>query len=119
MSGHRSGYSLEFVEKLRNLCDTIEIEEEAADSELARLRNEWSKFWDLLHFLTNTRLSLGTKGRLHFIYISSVVLHGSNTWPIKEDDVIRLEKINATSNVKQENKISAVELRITLHLNAM
>ena len=36
-----------------------------------------------------TDLSLGAKSRLYSAYIHNVMLHGRETWPVKEEDVIR------------------------------
>ena len=40
-------------------------------------------------------LSLGAKGRLHFACVCSVTLYCSETWPVKEEDVIGLEMNDA------------------------
>ena len=57
-----------------------------------------------------------TKGRLYFACVHSVMLNGSETRPVKEEDVIRLERNDAIlvrwmCNVKPEDKISEEELR--------
>ena len=40
-------------------------------------------------------LSLGAKGRLHFACVYGVTGYGSETWPVKEEDVIGLEMNDA------------------------
>ena len=37
-------------------------------------------------------LSLGAKSRLYSACVHNVMFHGRETWPVKEEDVIRLER---------------------------
>ena len=64
------------------------------------------------------------KGRLYSECLHSAVLNGSTTWPIKEEDVIRLERndlmiLRWMCNVSFQDKISAEELRIRLKLKSI
>ena len=66
--------------------------------------------------LASRGLPLGEKGRLYSACVRSILLYGSETRSIKEEDVIRLERndvrmVRWTCNVKPEDKISAEELR--------
>ena len=59
---------------------------------------------------------LGAKGRLYSGCVLSIMLYGSETWPIKEEDVVRLERndtriVRLMFNVRPEEKISAEKLR--------
>jgi len=42
--------------------------------------------------LTGRTFPLRTKGRLYQACVRSVMLYGSETWPVKEEDVVRLER---------------------------
>ena len=47
------------------------------------------KFSDLVPLLASG-LPLGSKGRLHSTYVRSATINGSESWPVKEEDLIRL-----------------------------
>ena len=48
-----------------------------------------------MSFLATRGLSLGAKGRLYSTYVGSITLYRSETWPVKEEDVVGLERIDA------------------------
>ena len=71
--------------------------------------------------LASRVLPLGAKGRLYSGCVLSIMLYGSETWPIKEKDVIRLERndtriVRLMFNVRPEEKISGEKLRTQLKL---
>ena len=73
--------------------------------------------------LASRYLPLGAKGRLYSVGVRSAALHGSETWPIQEEDVIRLERnvarmVRLICNVRP-NTISAEELWTRLKLKSM
>ena len=75
----------------------------------------WSKFRDLVPLLPSRGLPLGTKGRFYPECVCSIMLFESETWPVKEEDMIKLERNNAKMvrlmcNVRPEDRISAKEL---------
>ena len=49
--------------------------------------------------LASRCLLVEAKYRLYPVCVHSVILHGSETWPFKEEDVIRIER-NGTKMVK-------------------
>ena len=61
----------------------------AVESVITKIRSWWSKFRDLLPLLTSKDLSLEAKDRLHSTCIHIVMLYGSETLPVKEENVIR------------------------------
>ena len=74
--------------------------------------------------LTSKGLASGVKGRLYSVSVYSIVLHMSQTWPVKKDDVIALEKNDANMirwmwSITPEKKISVVKLRNILQLHNM
>ena len=73
--------------------------------------------------LASRDLPSGAKGRLYSVGVRSVALHGSETLPIQEEDVIRLERnvarmVRLICNVRP-NTISAEELWTRLKLKSM
>ena len=65
-------------------------------------------------------MALGAKSRLHSACVCSLILYGGETWPVQEQDVIRLERNDARIlrqmyNVKPGEMISG-ELRTRLKL---
>ena len=72
------------------LSGAVGAGEAVVDSIVTRIRSGWSSFRGFMLLLASRGLILGSKGRFHMR--SSVMLYGSETWPVKEDDVIRLER---------------------------
>ena len=90
--------------------DTVGPKGCADESVLAKIKSEWNMLRDVLTLLISRCLPLGTK-------------EWGESWPVKEGDVIRLERIDVTtltcmSNVRSEDRISLVELRKRLQLKA-
>ena len=80
------------------------------DSAITRIRSEWSKCRDLVLFFASRGLSLGAEGRLYSAY-GSVMLYESQTWLVKEENMIRPERgdarmISWMCNIRPENRIS-------------
>ena len=84
--------SLEFVEKFCYLGDTIETGWGALGSVITRVKGGWSKFKHLVPLLTCRGLPLGIKGRLYSSCVHRTMLYESETYPFKEEDVIRLKR---------------------------
>ena len=71
---------------------------------------------DIVPLLISRGFPLG-KDRVYSAYVSKVMPYGSETWPVKEEDVIRLERDNARivtlmCKVWPEGRISTEELKI-------
>ena len=74
--------------------------------------------------LASRGLPLVRKGKLYSACAYSVMLSGNETWPVKEEDVIRLKRSDARmviwiSNGRPDDRISAEELRTRLKLKNM
>ena len=52
----------------------------------------WCNFRDLVPLLASRALPLGAKSRLYSTCLCSIMLYGSEIWPVKEEDMIRLER---------------------------
>ena len=90
-----NGQSLEIVEKFCYLGDTIRARGDAIDMVLAKTRNGWIKFRDLLPLLATRGLPLGAKCRLYSGCVHIVMLDRSKSESIKEDGMIHLERDDA------------------------
>ena len=73
--------------------------------------------------LASRGLPLGAKDKLYSACVLSVMLYGNETWPVKEEDVNRLERndvkmVRWMCKVMAEDKIFAEELRTRLKLKS-
>ena len=50
-----------------------------------RIRIGWNKFRQLAPLLTNKDISLTVRGRVYSSCVSSSMLHGSETWPVRKE----------------------------------
>ena len=50
------------------------------------------KFRELLPILSSRAFSLKKKGSFYQACVRPVLLHGSETWPVKEEDLVRLHR---------------------------
>jgi len=82
--------SFQCVEELCYLEDIISTGGGAGESSVTRVRSGWKKFRELLQLLTLRGLSLQTKGYFYAACVRSVMLYGSETWPVKNEDIRRL-----------------------------
>ena len=86
-----NGQFLEIFEKLPYLGDTIRARGSEFDSVTTRIRSEWSMFRDLVSLLASGGFPIGAKG-IYCACARSIKLYGIETWPVKEEDEIRLER---------------------------
>lgn len=87
-------------------------------------RSGWRKFRDLVQLLVSRVLSLGAKSRLCFCMCKQFLLYGCETSPIKEEDVVSLQRNDARMvrgiyYVRPEDRISADELTTRLKQSSM
>ena len=85
-----NGQFLEVLEKLPYLGDTIRASGSTVNSVITRIRSEWSMFKDLVSLLASGGFPVGAKG-IYSACARSIKLYGIETWPVKEEDEIRLE----------------------------
>jgi hypothetical protein len=86
------GVNLEVVHKFCYLGDMIGAGGDAEDAVRARVRCAWGKFNQLGPMVSVRGASLKVKGLLYATYVRSVMLYGSETWPVKVEDIRRLER---------------------------
>ena len=58
----------------------------------ARIRIGWNKFRQLVPLHTNKDMSLIMRGRLYSSCVQSSMLHGSETWPVRKENVVALQR---------------------------
>jgi len=58
----------------------------------ARSRIGWNKFRQLVPLLTNKDVSLIMRGRLYSSCVRSSMLCGSETWPVRKENVVALQR---------------------------
>ena len=79
---------LELVDKFCYLGDMLSVDGDADAAMEARIRIGWNKFRKLVPLLTNKDVSLIMRGRLYSSCVRSSMLHGSETWPIRKENVV-------------------------------
>lgn len=83
---------LECVGKFRYLGDMIGAGGGAEEASIARVRSAWAKFKELAPVLTSRGASLKVKGKVYKACVQRVLVYGSETWPMKMEDLQRLER---------------------------
>jgi len=83
---------LELVDKFCYLGDMLHADGDADVAVEARIRIGWNKLRQLVLLLTNKDVSLIMRGRLYFSCVHTRVLHGSETWPVRKENVVALQR---------------------------
>jgi len=84
--------NLEVVHKFCYLGDMLSVDGDADAAVEARIRIGWNKFRQLVPLLTNRDISLIRRGRLYSSCVQSSMLHGSETWPVKKENEVALQR---------------------------
>src|SRR3989442_4056212 len=106
---------LEVVDQFCYLGDGIGKGGGAGEASRARVRCAWEKFRDLRRLLTARGASLRVKGKIYRACVQRVLVYGSETWPMKVDDMQRLVRtennmVRWISGVTLKNRRSSEEL---------
>jgi len=83
---------LELVDKFCYLGDMLSVDGDADAAMEARIRTGWNKFGQLVPLLTNKDVSLIMTGRLYSSCVRSSMLHGSEIWPVRKENVVALQR---------------------------
>ena len=88
----------------------------------ARIRIGWNKFRQFVPLLTNRDISLIRRGRLYSSCVESSMLHGSETWPVRKENEVALQRaemrmVRWMCNVKVTDRVSSKELRERLGID--
>jgi hypothetical protein len=87
----------------------------AEDASRARVRCAWGKFNQLKQLLALRGPSLKIKGKIYRACVQSVMIYGSETWPMKVDDSKRLERteramVRRMCGVRLSDRVKSEEL---------
>ena len=82
----------------------------------ARIRIGWNMFRQLVPLLTNKDVPLIMRGRLYSSCVRSSMLHGSETWHIRKENVVALQRaemrmVRWMCGVKLKDRLPSKELR--------
>ena len=83
---------MELVQQFCYLGDMIGAGGGSEEAVRCRIRCAWGKFNELAPMLTKRGLSLRMKGNLYDLYVRKVLIHGSETWPMKVGDMQRMTR---------------------------
>ena len=88
----------------------------------ARIRIGWNKFRQLVPLLTNRDISLIMTGRLYTSCVQSSMLHGSETWPVRKENMVALQQaemrmVRWMCDVKVKDRVQSKELRERLRID--
>ena len=112
---------LEVVPSFCYLGDMLSASGGCELSITTRVKTAWKKFKELLPVLSSRHLSFKTRGRVYSSCVRSAMLHASETWPLTEQNLQRLQRndramIRQICNVKPQDTatIRSHELRAQL-----
>ena len=57
----------------------------------------WNKFRQLVPLLTNKDVFLIMRGSLYSGFVQSIMLHGSETWPVRKENLVALQRAEMRS----------------------
>jgi len=114
--------NLEVVDKFCYLGDMLSVDGDADAAVEARIRTGWNKFRQLVPLLTNRDISLLRQGRPYNSCVRSSMLHGSETWPVRKENEVALQRaeirmVRWICNVKVKDKVPSKELRERLGID--
>ena len=86
--------------------------------QLWRQNSNWNKFRQLVSLLTNKDVSLIMRGRLYSSCVRSSMLHGSETWPVRKENMVALQRaemrmVRWMFDFKLKDRLPSKELRET------
>ena len=115
---------LEVVDKFCYLGDVIGKGGGAQEASRARVRCAWRKFRDLRMLLTARGASLRVKGKIYRACVQRVLVYGSETWPMKVNDMQRLVRtensmVRWMSGVTLKDRRPSEKLRLGLGIEGV
>jgi len=102
--------NLELMDKFCYLGYMLSVDGDADAAVEARIRTGWNKFRQLVPLLTNRDISLIRRGRLYSSCVRSSMLHGSETWPVRKENEVALQRaemrmVRWMCNVKVKERV--------------
>ena len=80
------------MDELCYLGDMLSVDGDADAAVEARIRIGWNKFRQLVPLLTDRDISLIRRGRLYSSCVQSSMLYGSETWPVRKENEVALQR---------------------------
>jgi hypothetical protein len=119
-----TGVEFECVDRFCYLGDMIGAGGGAELASIVRVRCAWGKFWELSGFLMGRGVPLKIKGKIYKACVQSVMVYGSETWPMRVEDQQRLERTERMMTrlmcgVSMKDRISSDELRRRLGFDSV
>jgi len=84
--------NLELVDKFCYLGDVLSVDGDADRAVKSRIRIGWNKFRQLVPLLIDKDMSLIVRGKLYSCCVQSSMLHGSETWPVRKENEVALQR---------------------------
>jgi len=113
--------NLEVVDKFCNLGDMLSVDGYADAAVEARIRIGWNQFRQLVPLLTNSDISLIRRGRLYSSCVRSSMLHRSETWPVRKENVALqrtdMRMVRWMCSVMVKERVPSKELRERLGMD--
>ena len=111
---------LDCVENFCYLKDVIWARGGTDDACRNRVKNAWMSFNKLGPILTTRDVSLRLKGKLYKMCVQRVMVYGSETWPIRVEELRRLDRaermIRWMCGVTLKDRCKSEELRKRLNI---
>jgi len=82
--------NLELVDKYCYLGDMLSVDGDVDAAVETRIQIGWHKFRQLVPLFTSKVISLTVRGRLYSSCVQSSMLHGSDTWPVKNENEVAM-----------------------------
>ncbi|HXJ94687.1 MAG TPA: reverse transcriptase domain-containing protein [Terriglobia bacterium] len=116
--------SVECVEEFCYLGDMLGFSGGAGEASRMRVKCAWKKFRELSPILTTRGASLALKGKIYSACVRSVMIYGSETWPMKVEDMQRLVRaenmmVRHMCGVTLKARKSSEELRQRLGIESV
>ena len=110
------------VDNFCYLDDMLSVDGDADAAVEARIRIGWNKFRRLVPLLTNKDVSLIMRGRLYNSCVRSSMLHGSETWPVRKENVVALQReemrmVRWMCGIKLNDRFPSKDLRDRLGID--
>ena len=80
------------MDKFCYLVDMLSVDGDADAAVEVTIGIGWNKFRQLVPLLTNRDISLIRRGRLYNSCVQSSMLHGSETWPVRKENEVALQR---------------------------
>ena len=87
-----NGVSLDKVDKFCYLGDMLDADGGCDSAVTARVISACKKFREYLPILTGKGFSLKLKGKVYATYVRSCLMHGSETWPMKVEHELKMNR---------------------------